>query len=191
LAYSTNNVEVAIVVKDAGIEQFEFGIIRAAFEILLDQKIIRKLPLRVLVQHLQVRMGRRRIQIVVELFDILAVIAFAVVQPEQALFEDGILAIPHRKRKTKPLLVVAHAGDAVFAPAIGPAAGVIVRKIVPSLSIQAVVFAYGTPLPVAQVRTPSSPGLTAEAIFFHPLVFGGIVLIGRVIHEGDSGNSTR
>ena len=55
------------------------------------------------------------------------------------------------------LLFIAKAADAVFVPAIGSAAGVIVGKIVPGVAVGAIVFAHGAPGPLAEVRAPALP----------------------------------
>ena len=116
------DVEVAVVVEDAGVEQLELRLVLAAAAVLLDQPGVGKLALRILVEHLQVGVRRRGVEVVVELLHVLAVVALAVGQAEQALLEDRIAAVPQRQRQAQPLLVVADAGDAVLAPAIGAAA---------------------------------------------------------------------
>src|SRR6185503_15534026 len=92
-----------------------------------DQILVREGALRVLVETLHVRVRRRRIEVVVVLLDVLAVVPLAVGEPEQALLEDGIPAVPERYRETELLPVVGDAGDAVLAPAVGARARVIVR----------------------------------------------------------------
>jgi hypothetical protein len=44
-------------------------------------------------------MGRRAVEIKVVFLDVLAVIALAVGEPKQTLFEDGILPIPQCQRE--------------------------------------------------------------------------------------------
>ena len=46
-------------------------------------------------------------------------VPLAVGQAEQPLLEDGILAVPQRKRETQQLFVVRDACEPVFAPTIG------------------------------------------------------------------------
>ena len=124
----------------------------------LDQVAIGILRLRVLVQVLHVRVRRRAIDVKVVLLDVLAVIALAVGQPEQALFQDGIATVPEGEREAQLLLVVGDSGNSVFAPTIGARAGLVVGKIVPGVAVVAVVLAHGAPLPLAEVRTPFLPG---------------------------------
>jgi len=49
---------------------------------------------------------RRGVQVVIELLDVLAVIAFPVGEPEQPLLEDRVAAVPECQGKTQPLLAV-------------------------------------------------------------------------------------
>src|ERR1044071_7047971 len=102
-------------------------------------------------------MGRSTVQVEIVFLDVLAVIAFAVGQPEQALLENRILAVPERDRKTQPLLVVANSRKTVFPPAVGARAGLIKAEIVPGIPVVTVIFAHRPPLTLAQVRPPSSP----------------------------------
>jgi hypothetical protein len=62
---------------------------------------------------------RRAVEVEVVLLDVLAVIAFAVGQAEQALLQDRVFAVPQREREAQPLFVVGNAAEAVFSPAIG------------------------------------------------------------------------
>ena len=55
------HVKIAIVVKDAGVEQFVLRIMPTALGVLRDQVVIRKRRLRVFVEIAHVRMRRRRI----------------------------------------------------------------------------------------------------------------------------------
>jgi len=116
------DVVIPIVVEEAGIEQLEFRLILAAAAVFFDELTVRKLALWVLVQHLQVRVRRRRIDIVVEFFRVLAVISFAIREAENALFQNGIVSVPERERQAQALLVVANPGDTILSPAISATA---------------------------------------------------------------------
>src|SRR5262249_32319033 len=166
------DVEVAIVVEDAGINQLELGLAPVAPGVLLDQLVVGKRPMRILVEHAGVAVGRHRIEIVVELLDVLAVVALAVVQPEQALLQDRVLAVPQRNREADMLLDVAEAGDAVLAPAIGAAARMVMGKVAPGVSVGAVVLAHRAPLPLAEVWAPFAPRLPAGLGLGQALLFG-------------------
>jgi len=58
--------------------------------------------------------GRRRVEVEVVLLDVLAVVALAVGEAEEALLEDGILSVPEGQGKAQPLLVVGIPRQAVF-----------------------------------------------------------------------------
>src|SRR5262249_16945717 len=113
-----------------------------------------------------------RIEVVVELLHVLAVVALFVRQPEQPLLQNGIVPVPQRDRETEELPVVAEAGDAVLAPAIGPAARLGVSPIVPCGAAGAVVLAHRAPLPFAHVGAPALPVLCALAALLDALPFG-------------------
>jgi hypothetical protein len=70
------DVEVAIVGKNAGISELELGIAAISATILIDQLIVRECTLWILVQELHVRVRRRAVEIEVRLLDVLSVIAF-------------------------------------------------------------------------------------------------------------------
>ena len=59
--------------------------------------------------------------------------------------------------KHEELVAVADAGDAVLAPAVGLAAGQVVRQVVPGVAVGAVVLADGGPGAVADVGAPAAP----------------------------------
>src|SRR5690348_12975324 len=84
-------------------------------------------------------------------------IPFGVGQTEQPFLQDRILAVPQRDREAPAHIEVAEPADAVLAPAIGATARMFVRQIVPGIALCAVVFAYGAPLPLAEIRPPMAP----------------------------------
>src|SRR5262249_41998604 len=157
--------EVTVIVENARVKQLELGSVLAAAAILRDEPVVGKFPLRILVEHFQVGVRRRGVEVVVQFLDILAVVGLAVGQAEEALLEDRVAAIPECDRQTKPLLLIADAGDAVLAPAVHPAAGVVVGKVVPGGAVRTVILAYRSPLAFAQVRSPAPPRLPPLAVF--------------------------
>ena len=152
------HVKVAILIEHAGIDQLVLEVLPAPAPVGLDQVGVRVGCLRILVEVLHVRMGRRTVEVEVILLDILAMIALAVGQPEQAFLEDRILAIPQGQREAETLLVIADAGQTILAPAIGARAGLIVGEVIPGIAPFAVVLAHRAPLALAQVRSPLLPG---------------------------------
>ena len=162
------HVEVAVLVEHARVEQFVLHLVPAAAAAGLDKVGVRERRLRILVEVLHVRMGRRAVEVEVVLLDVLAVIALAVGQPEQAFLEDRVLAVPQGQREAEPLLVVGDAGQPVFAPAVGARAGLIVGEVVPGVAAFAVVLAHGPPLPFAEVGAPFLPGSLLLPSFVEP-----------------------
>src|SRR5262249_24097598 len=107
------------------------------------------------------------------LLDVLTVIALTVGQAEQALLEDGVLAIPEGQGETEPLLVVGNAGQSVLAPAVGAGARLVMGEIVPGVAALAVVLADGPPLSLAEVWSPPLPGDVLGADLVQTGVLGG------------------
>src|SRR5262249_1558702 len=88
------------------------------------------------------------------------------------LLEDRIAAVPKRERYTEKLAAVGEAGEAVLAPTIGAAAGLIMGQIIPCRPTWAVILAHRPPLPLAEIGAPQPPILLAVAPLFHALLLG-------------------
>ena len=131
---------------------------RERLPVRLDQVRVGILALRVLVEVLHVRVRRRAVEVEVVLLDVLAVVALAVGQSEQALLQDGVALVPERQREAQPLLVVGEAAEPVLAPPVGSRARLVVREVVPGVAVVAVVLADRAPLPLTEVRPPLLPG---------------------------------
>src|SRR5215831_11520169 len=82
-------IEIPVVVKDSGIQQLVLEIFARQPPVRFHQVTVRKLPLRVLVQILHVRVRRRAVDVEVVFLYVLAVVPLAVGEPEQALLQDG------------------------------------------------------------------------------------------------------
>ncbi len=149
-----DDIEVFIVCEEAGVQNLEFGIEPGSRGILVDQPAIRKGPLRILVEGFHVRVRRHVVEVVVQLLDILAVIALMAAKAEKALLEDRVRTVPERRREAQPLVAVADPEDAVFAPAVRSRARLLERKIIPRVAIATVIFANRPPLPIAEIGTP-------------------------------------
>ena len=102
-------------------------------------------------------MRRRAVNVVIDLFDVFAVIALTIAQAKEPLFQNRIAAVPQCQRKTQDLVFVRDAANAVLAPSISTGARLIVSKIVPRIAIGAVIFADGAPLAFTQIWTPFLP----------------------------------
>ena len=151
------HVEVAVAVEDAGIEQLVLELLARPAPVGLDQVPVGKLALRVLVQVLHVRVRGRAIEVEVVLLHILAVVALAVGEPEQALLEDRVALVPQRQREAQQLLVVAQSAEPVLAPPVGARTCLVVGEVVPGVAVLAVVLADRAPLPLAEIRSPFLP----------------------------------
>ena len=155
------DIEVAILVEDTGIQQLVLHVATIAPFVRLDQIAVGKCRLRILVQVLHVRMCRRAVEVEVVFLNVFAVVGFAVRQAEHAFFEDGVFAIPQGHAEAQQLLIIADAGKTILAPVIGAGAGLVMGEVVPGIAILAVVLANRTPLPLAKVGSPLSPGALA------------------------------
>ena len=174
------HVPVAVLVEDAGVEQLVLELGLRAAPVLRHQLSVGVLRLRVLVEHLHVRVGRRAVEIEVVLLDVLAVIPLAVGEAEHPLLEDRILAVPERERQAEEHLVVAESGDAVLAAQVGARAGLIVRDVVPGLDVLVQVLSNAAPLPLTEVGPPLPPGdLLAADLFEAGMFAGGLGLLAH------------
>ena len=86
--------------KHTGIFELKLRIMHTAPSILLHQPCIGVLCLWILVQRLHVGMGGGRVQIVVTLLGIFAVVPLTPRQPKDSLFKDGVPLVPECKGKT-------------------------------------------------------------------------------------------
>src|SRR5579863_3672151 len=102
-------------------------------------------------------MGRRAVEIEIQLLHVLAMVAFGIGQAKQALLENRIAPVPKRDAHAPVEFFVAEAADAVLAPAVRAAACLVMRKVLPGGAVRAVILAHGAPLAFAQVRAPAAP----------------------------------
>ncbi len=159
------NVEVSIIGERAGIEQFVFRLVQPSRGVLGDQVGVGKCRLRILVQHPHVGVGGRAIEEIVQFLDIFAVVALGVGKPEQPLFQERILAVPQRQRQAPAQPIVGEAGDAVLAPPVGSAAGVVEREVVPGVSGRGIILPHRPPLAFCQIGSPLQPGFAVGQAF--------------------------
>ena len=82
------HIEIAVLVKHAGVEQLVLEFVAVAVAVGADQLIVGIRRLRIFVEILHVGMRRRAVEIEVIFLHVLAVIALAVGQTEQALLEN-------------------------------------------------------------------------------------------------------
>jgi len=151
------DVNVAILVEDSGIDELVFPLMLPPGAIGFDKIRIRNLRLRIFVEHFQVGVGGGGIQVVIELLAIFSVIALRIGKAKETFFEDWITPVPESEGETEPLMVIAEAGESIFAPTVRTAARLVVGKISPRIAIRAIVLTHGAPLAFAEVRPPFAP----------------------------------
>src|SRR5687767_4690223 len=137
------DVEVTIVVKDAGVDQLVLWLRAAPRGVRRYEVVVGVRSVRVLVEVPHVRVRGGAVEVVVILLDVLAVVPFAVGEAEEALLEDRVVSVPERKCEAELLPVVGDAGEAVLAAAVGTRAGLVVGEVVPGVAGFAVVLADG------------------------------------------------
>ena len=111
-------VEVAILVEDACMDQLELRLVFSAPAIFFHNPLIGILSLRITIESLHVGVAGRAVEIEVILFDVFAVISFAVGQPEKPLLQDRVLLVPQGQRKAQTLVIVGASKQPVFSPAV-------------------------------------------------------------------------
>src|SRR5690606_5004477 len=99
-------------------------------------------------------MRRCIIQVVIQFFDILTVIALRTGQSKHSFLQNRILPIPHSQGKTDSTFLIGDSCDPVLPPSVHPASSVIVGKIIPGTTIGTVILPNGSPLPFTEVRPP-------------------------------------
>src|SRR6185437_469887 len=134
------NVEVPPLLEHPGVGELELAIIPAPAAILGHQLVVRERGLRVLVERLEVGVRGRRVEVVVALFHLLAVVAFWTGETEEPFLEDRIAAIPERQPEAEPALPVGDAEETILAPTVDPAARMVVREVVPAIAVGGVVL---------------------------------------------------
>src|SRR5262249_16066539 len=127
-------------------------------------------------------MRRRRVEVVIKLLYILAVVALRASQSEEALLQDWIFRVPERECETKTALPICDAEQSVLAPAISAASRVIVRKIIPPISLRRIIFANCRPLSLGEVRPPAFPVAYARRVLSETLFFRSLTAHGFWIH---------
>src|SRR5207302_10740742 len=117
---------VALLGEHARVEQLVLRLPAVAPCVFLEQLRVRIRALRILVEVPHVRVRGRAVEVEVVFLDVLAVVALMAREPEQALLEGGVAAVPQRRREAEALVVVRDAGETVLAPAGGARPGVLV-----------------------------------------------------------------
>ncbi len=166
------DVEVSPFLENARVFQLELRLVAAAPAIFLEQPVVRKGRLRILIKRLQISVRGRGIQVVVTLLDVLAVIALWAAQPKQPFLQDGVVPVPESRREAQPALAIADAQQPVFPPAIGTAARMVVWKVGPAFAGGGVILPHGAPLALGKIGPPAFPVFLAALGFGQPRQLG-------------------
>ena len=86
-------------------------------------------------EHLHVAVRRGAVEIEIVLFDIFPVVALGVAQTKQPLLEEGIPTVPEGQGQAEILVPVTDPGQAILIPAVDSAAGMLVGKEIPGISL--------------------------------------------------------
>ncbi len=167
------DIEVSAFVKNAHVREFQLRTFPSEPLIFHPDRGVGKRRMWIFVEDAGVGMGRRGIEIVITFLHVLAVIALVSAEPEKPFFENRVISVPKRGGETKVAVAVRPAIQAVLAPAVGAAAGVVMREIRPAIAVFRVVFANRAPLALAQIRAPMFPVFLAGGIFVESFVFPG------------------
>jgi hypothetical protein len=151
------NVEIAVVPKNARVEKLVLPLGTGARPVGPNQVLIRVGLLRVLVEVFHVGMGGCAVEVIIVFLDVLPVVPLLVGQAEQPLLDDGVVPVPQGRGEAQNLALVAQSRQPVLSPAVGAGTGLVVGEVVPGVSRVAVILPHGPPLPLAEVRTPEFP----------------------------------
>ena len=75
------------------------------------------------------------------------------------------MAIPQRKGEAEVLIAITDTCQPIFVPAVDTAAGMVVGKVMPGITIGAVIFTHGAPSALAEIGPPMFPIRLVVAIF--------------------------
>ena len=144
-------------VEHTGVDQLVLGVVEPAAAVLGQQVGVGELGLGVVVAPREPRVRRRGVDVPVALLHVLPVVALLAGEPEQALLEDGVDAVPQGEAEADVLAAVAHRGQPVLPPPVGERPGLVVAEVPPRLPVRAVVLPHRPPLPLRHERPPPPP----------------------------------
>ena len=167
------DVEVSVFVKDSRVEQFVLRLKMGAPAVFGQQILIGECCLRIFVEPFAVGMGRRRVEIVVELLDVLAVVALRTGETEEALLEDRVISIPEGETEAEPAEPVAQSHQTILTPPVGTTARLIKGEGGPDIAVRRVILAHCPPLTLREVGAPELPEALSACIFAKAYFLGG------------------
>jgi hypothetical protein len=87
-------IEVSIFIENTGVGQLVFPVIPSTLPVRVDEVAVRVGVLRIFVQILHERVGRRAVEVKIVFLDVFAVIALSIGQAKKTLFQYRVLAVP-------------------------------------------------------------------------------------------------
>ena len=117
-------------------------------------------------------MGGGGIEIVPDFFGVFAVVAFGVGQSKNSFFENGVAFVPEGEGEAESGVAVGDPEEAIFAPAIGAASGIVVGEVAPGIAVGRIIFADRSPLALGKVGTPAFPVGCPAFLFGESAMFG-------------------
>src|SRR5579863_1778169 len=157
LSVLDEDVKITVVVKNAGVEKFIFGLLPRTASILCNQIVIGISALRIFVEILHVGVRGGTIEVEIIFLYVLAVIPFTVGQAKEAFLQDGVGTVPQCEGEAEFLFFIRNSSETVFAPVVGARASLVMREVIPRGTIGAVILSNRSPLTLAQVWTPLFP----------------------------------
>src|SRR5215212_265197 len=155
-------------IKDSGVHEFKLRLVPGTSAVLIDQPLIRKRLLRIVISPAQPGMARKPIQIPPVLLHILAMVSLRTGKAEHALLQDRINTVPQRQRETQIVMNIRQTGHTIFIPAVGPRPRMIMRKETPGITVVAVVLAHRAPGTLREIGPPLIPRIRLRQIVLRP-----------------------
>ena len=169
------HVEESVPVEDSGRLDLVFGLVAATAQPLADEVLIREGGLRITVEELQVGVARGRVEVVIDLLDVLSVVALLVGQAEEPFLQDVVPAVPQGEGQAHLRTLVADPRQPVLAPAIGARACLLMRQRTPGIAVAAVILPHRPPLALGEIRAPQGPCALAPRLLGDAAAFGPAV----------------
>ena len=88
-------------IKDTGVHELKLGFVAGTAAVFIDEPLIRKRRLRVVIPPAQPGMAGQTIQIPPVLLDVLAMVSLRPGEAEHPLFQDRVDTVPQSQRKAK------------------------------------------------------------------------------------------
>jgi hypothetical protein len=89
-----NDIEIAILSEHPGIDKLILRKFQTVPAVFFDELLVGECYLGVFIKRLEVRMGRRRVEVIVTFLAIFSVIAFRARESEETFLQYGILSVP-------------------------------------------------------------------------------------------------